>query len=150
MTDTSVEQESDRTSDPTLNSGAFAPLRPTAVDATGTERIAGPPVDRAGVAWTPAQVEPTDDEIATMERHNAKAAERRGERLGALTDPANVDDTAQPLIDANQARADELDAAGDGSTPDVTDVTPPPVEPEGTPDPVPPVDEGYGSGEVRV
>lgn len=122
------------TADPTIND-APVPVRPTAVDGLGTERIVGRPAE----PWTPAQVDPTDDEVARMAEHNARAAARREERLGALTDTAAVGETAQPAIDAADARQDELDDALDAQ--DRDDVTPvDPTTPDPTSDPENPAD----------
>jgi hypothetical protein len=59
---------------------AQGPLQPTAIDAQGVERIVGPSVDDN---WRPAQVHPTEEQIAHMEAVHAHQAKRREERLGA-------------------------------------------------------------------
>lgn len=115
------------------------PLRPTFFDANGVERIAGPPVEN----WTPAQVDPTEEQIARNEAMHAREAARRDESLALLGQP-----TSEPLLEANRSYHDELDAASDGSDGGVTDVTPtdpsapatPVTEPTSTPaspDPAP-------------
>lgn len=59
---------------------AQGPLQPTAIDAQGVERIVGPAVDDN---WRPAQVHPTEEQIAHRDAVAAHAAKRREERLGA-------------------------------------------------------------------
>lgn len=85
---------------------ATIPVTPTAVDASGIERIVGPAVDN----WRPAAVKPTDEAKERHERFLARSAQAKKDRLGALTDTERLDDTAQPLVDANKAR-DEDEAA---------------------------------------
>ena len=58
--------------------GASGPIYPTAVDATGQERIVGPKIDN----WQPAQVEPDPDEVERLEKVMAAQAEARQTRLG--------------------------------------------------------------------
>lgn len=82
-------------------------LRPTATDALGVDRIVGPPV----TDWTPAPVEPDEDAVAAHEEFLARRAESRDAQLDALTNPDLVDETAQPLIEANAERDSEHEAA---------------------------------------
>ena len=75
------------------------PVVPTAVDAAGTERIVGPAIDN----WKPAAVEPDPDEVARLEKVMDREREARQTRLGLLTDPERLDETAKPLVEANKA-----------------------------------------------
>jgi hypothetical protein len=79
--------------------GASGPIYPTAVDATGQERIVGPKIDN----WQPAQVEPDPDEVERLEKVMAAQAEARQTRLGLLSDTERLGDTAKPLVEANKA-----------------------------------------------
>lgn len=102
------------------------PLRPTFVDGNGVERIAGPPIEN----WTPAQVDPTEEQIAINEAFHAREAERKAQAAELLgqTPP---------------------DGSGD---PGVTDVTPTdPGAPTGDPTvPATPVTDPTGTPTTPV
>jgi hypothetical protein len=59
---------------------AQGPLQPTAIDASGIERIVGPAVDDN---WTPAPVDPDPEAMEHHARVQEAEAERREQRLGA-------------------------------------------------------------------
>lgn len=114
MTDSATEtpiddvQTDETQGDSTLHSETFTDasgnvLRPTATDALGVDRIVGPAV----TDWQPAPVEPDEDAVAAHEEFLARRAASREQQLGLLTDTSRVDETAQPLIDANAERDSE-------------------------------------------
>lgn len=68
---------------------AQGPLQPTVVDGQGIERIVGPGVD---TSWEPAQVSPTEEQIAHHETVLAAEEKRQQERFGALA-PSSDDNS---------------------------------------------------------
>lgn len=102
MTDTPVDPAAPAAIDE-LNTHNGEPLRPTALDGNGVERIAGPPVEN----WSPAQVDPTDEQIAANANFHATEAARRDQATALLSAP-----TSEPLAVAQADYHAELDAAG--------------------------------------
>lgn len=100
----------------TLDPATSVPVRPTFEDARGVERIAGPPV----TDWTPAPVEPSEDQVRRMDEHNAREEERRQQRLSASLygDDATTDVTpADPGVPTGDPADPAAPPAGDPTAP---------------------------------
>jgi len=118
MSETTPEKTQLREDTP-FRDAAGNTVLPTATDAAGNERIVGRPVDN----WQPAPVDPDPRDVEALERANAREAAASQQRQDALTNPELVGETAQPLVEANQARDEEHEALLSQTEPTETVVT---------------------------